>query len=104
MAVLLSTIFPPFFLRFTINYYNKRVEAEIQQLADDEMKRHHELTPDDRESQLVGAIRNETAVFLCIQTQSMSKWGLLSSMMSTLTKMGLVKKAQVGPSLRLFSP
>ena len=97
LAVLLSTIFPPFFLRGTIGYYNKRAEAAIQRLADEELKRKHDLetstgpTSDlsERETQLVGQIQNETAVFLCIQTQSMAKWGLLTSMMSTLTKLGL---------------
>jgi len=102
LAVLLSTIIPPFLLRFTIGYYNKRAEEAVRQLADQEMKRHHDLesgpptedaqsnlSDSERDAQLAADIRNQTAVFLCIQTQSTAKWGLLNSMMGTLTKLGL---------------
>jgi len=97
LAVLFSTIIPPFLLRFTISYYHKRTESDIQQLADDEMKKNHELEADtntsasseNREEILAGEIRNERAVFFCIQTQCSSKWGLLHAMMAAIGKMGL---------------
>ena len=38
--VLLSTILPPFFLRFTISYYNKKAEEHVCQLANEEMELH----------------------------------------------------------------
>jgi len=99
LAVLLSTIIPPFLLRFTISYYNKKAEENVRNLADQEMKRLHDLekpteagssiADSEREAQLVGEIQSETTVFLCIQTQSMARWGLLTQMMQTLTKKGL---------------
>lgn len=96
-AVLLSTIIPPFLLRFTINYYKRIAEEEIQQMADDEMKVNHNLevetvagTSDgEPATDLVGEIKSDRAVFLVIQTQSESRWGLLLSLMSTLGKLGL---------------
>lgn len=97
LAVLLSTIFPPFLLRFTISYYHKRAEAEIHQLAEEEMKKNHELeaetatsaSSENREETLAGEIRSQRAVFFCIQTQCESKWGLLNAMMASIGRMGL---------------
>ena len=42
-----------------------------------------------RELDLVGSIRDQTAVFLCIQSHSEGRWGLMHSLMSTLAKLGL---------------
>lgn len=96
LAVLLSTIIPPFALRFTINYYNKKAEKELEDLANQEMERNHNLDDDsesiarpNRSEHLHGAIRNQTAVFLCIQTQSEGKWGLMNIIMGKLSKLGL---------------
>ena len=98
LAVLISTIVPPFLLRFTISYYNKKAAAELEALANAEMERKHDLdsihdegglTPSQREDKLVGDIRNKTAVFLCIQSHSEGRWGLMHHLMATLSKLGL---------------
>lgn len=85
-------------LRFTISYYNKKAAEDIKKLATDEMQKNHDLEVEtisgttggeDREDALMGDIMNQRAVFLCIQTQSDSAWGLLLKMMATLGKLGL---------------
>jgi len=99
LAVLISTIIPPFLLRFTIGYYNKRAEEAVRKLADEELKRQHdlhdegkedgELSETERAEQLAGAIKSERAVFMCIQAQAMAKWGLIPRMTETLAKLEL---------------
>lgn len=91
LAVLLSTIIPPFLLRFTISYYSKKAEQELQDLANEEMDRNHKLesdesdmSPEEREKMLVDEIERHRAVFMCIQTQSESAWGLMPRIMKTL--------------------
>lgn len=83
LAVLLSTILPPFLLRFTIGYYKNKAEEDLKQLANNEMKLNHNL------ENLLGEIENERAVFLCIQTQSEARWGLLLQLMASLGQLGL---------------
>lgn len=85
LAVLLSTIIPPFLLRFTIAYYNKKGQEEVERVAEEEGMRQH-LLGSDIDDSLVQGIRNKSTVFLCIQTQSDSKWGLLNSLMATMGK------------------
>lgn len=87
LAVLLSTIIPPFLLRFTISYYNKKGQETVERAAEEENMRKH-ILGSEVENALVQGIRNNTTVFLCIQTQSESKWGLLPSIMA---KMGKVR-------------
>ena len=78
LAVLLSTIFPPFLLRFTITHYNKLGEKAVE----DAMKEEESSRNSERiNANLLEGIKNCTAIFLCIQTQSQSKWGLLGSLM-----------------------
>ena len=100
LAVLLSTIIPPFLLRYTIGYYNKKAAQELEALANTEMDRKHDLdsvrsdeivdlSPTEREDQLVGDIRNKTAVFLCIQSHCEGRWGLMHQLMAKLAKLGL---------------
>jgi len=98
LAVLLSTIFPPFALRFTIGYYNKkaeetlkRAEAEIEEEIQLQKKADEEenLSPEEREKRLLQSIRNKTAAFLCVQTQSDSSWGLLHNLMNCMSQLGL---------------
>lgn len=86
LAILLSTIIPPFALRFTISYYNKKTEKMLEKIANDEMERHHLL---EGEGTLAEQIQQRRAVFLCIQTQSLGRWGLMHELMSTLAKLGL---------------
>jgi hypothetical protein len=95
LAVLLSTIFPPFGLRWIIGRYNKKAEDVVRKAAEDEMGRGHdlesyvEITPEQREEQLRAGIKNQTTVFLCIQTQSEARWGLMHNIMSCLYKLQL---------------
>jgi hypothetical protein len=102
LAVLLSTIIPPFLLKFTIGYYNRQAHETVRKLANEEMELQHDLeseqaepadlegiSKEEREAKLAGEIRNQRAVFLCIQTQSEASWGLLHLMMATVAKLGL---------------
>lgn len=95
LAVLLSTIVPPFALRYTITWYNKKAEEAVLRAAEEEIVRRHdlesfvEITEEQREEQLRLGIKNQTVVFLCIQTQSDSRWGLMHSIMNALQKLGL---------------
>lgn len=94
LAVLLSTIIPPFLLRFTISYYHKKAEKELESLANEEMDRQHQLeheglSKEDRENELVDEIVKHRAVFLCIQTQSESAWGLMPRIMAKLSELKL---------------
>jgi Sodium/hydrogen exchanger family len=96
LAVLISTIIPPFCLRFTINYYNKKGEEAVAKAAKEEELRKHDLdagtvdvTLSKPEDDLVAGIRNCTDVFLVIQTQSESRWGLLIKIMNVMGKKGL---------------
>jgi hypothetical protein len=98
LAVLLSTIVPPFLLRFTISYYNKKAEARVEQAVQKEMERKHDLdtltvttgtiaqSEASNQAQFVDGIKKQTTVFLCIQTQSDSKWGLLHALMNVMAK------------------
>jgi len=94
LAILMSTILPPFLLRFTISYYNKAAEATVRRLAEQEMKNNHDLenpslTETDRNEMLAGDIRNERVVFLCVQTQSNARWGLMHDLMRVMADLGL---------------
>ena len=93
MAVLISTIIPPFALKFTIAHYNKKAEEEVKQVVEGEMKRKHDLESiveaPGRDEVLEEGIRNKTAVFLCIQTQSQASWGLMHRLMANMAKLGL---------------
>lgn len=88
LAVLLSTIIPPFLLRFTISYYNKKGEEAVENAAKEEEKRRHGLQPEDAD--IVSGILHGSTIFLCIQTQSESTWGLLNAIMGTMAKVRLV--------------
>lgn len=90
LAVLLSTIIPPFLLRFTISYYNKKGQELVERAAEEEEFRQHTLGLDIEES-LVKGIRDKSTVFLCIQTQSNSRWGLLHSLMQAMGKVRTLK-------------
>lgn len=96
LAVLISTIIPPFALRFTITYYNRKGEEAVARAAEEEEMRKHDLdaktadlTVSKGEDDLVQGIKNQTDVFLVIQTQSESKWGLLIKIMNVMGKKGL---------------
>lgn len=96
LAVLISTIIPPFCLRFTISYYNKKGEEAVCEAAEEEALRKHDLeavpssvAASAGDVALVSGIKNQTDVFLCIQTQSEAKWGLLIKIMELMGKKGL---------------
>ena len=58
LAVLISTIIPPFLLRFTISYYNKVTERMIKEKEELERQRAEtvddalKLTPEEQEARL----------------------------------------------------
>lgn len=81
LAVLLSTILAPFALRMTISAYNKVAEKRVEDAEKVEMER---LDHDGD-----GSWNKETTVFLCIQTQSDSAWGLLPRIITCINKMHL---------------
>ena len=91
LAILISTIIPPFALRFTISYYNKKGEEAVARLAEEEEQREHSviLNVDSGDDDLLAGIKNQTEVFLVIQTQSESTWGLLIKIMGVLGSKGL---------------
>lgn len=97
LAVLFSTIAPPFLLRFTISYYTKRAQDKINAAAEEELTRSRHrlglrLGPNGEcldGKALEEGLKNETTVFLCIQTQSATSWGLLGKMMETMQKLKL---------------
>jgi len=91
LAVLISTIIPPFALRFTIAYYNKKGEEAVAKAAEEEGQRDHSQVLSVRagDDALVDGIKNHTEVFLVIQTQSESRWGLLIKIMGVLGNKGL---------------
>lgn len=87
LAVLLSTIFPPFLLRYTISYYARMAEKMVVKAAEEQFDT--DSASGDKEAQLREGIKNETTVFLCIQTQSDSSWGLLPKLMATMQRLGV---------------
>ena len=95
LAVLLSTIIPPFLLRMTIAKYNNRAKEAVRQAAELEMGRKHdlesqiEITDTMRDANLVRDIKEQTVVFLCIQTQSTSRWGLLTDITACMKHLKL---------------
>mmetsp|Transcript_9977 Transcript_9977/g.24036 ORF Transcript_9977/g.24036 Transcript_9977/m.24036 type:complete len:795 (+) Transcript_9977:202-2586(+) len=91
LAVLISTILPPFALRSTISYYNKKGEEAVAKAAEEEELRNQSAVMDVKlgDEDLIDGIKKETQVFLVIQTQSESSWGLLIKIMSVLGQKGL---------------
>lgn len=88
-AVLLSTILAPFGLKLIISRYNKIAVLNLRKAEEMEIERSMSLTKmDDIEQQLSAGI-NKSTVFLCIQTQSDSQWGLLYRIMNTMGKLKL---------------
>ena len=96
LAVLLSTIVPPFLLRFTIAYYKKKAEAKINEAAEDALnksmhaiKRNNLLGKDIPQKDLEAGNINDTMVFFCIQTKSQTTWGLMGKLMGSVHELGL---------------
>jgi hypothetical protein len=87
LAILLSTIFPPFLLRFTINHYTKKAEKAVADAAQAELDRLDGRSK--LEADLVEAIKKHSTFFLCIQTQSESSWGLMHKILSRMQDLGL---------------
>lgn len=95
LAVLISTIIPPFALRYTISHFNKIAERMVQEAEEKERRRAGsvddtlELTPEEQEKRLRENIEANKVIFLCIQIQCASTWGLIPKIISTLSKLGL---------------
>ena len=91
LVILISTIIPPFCLRFTISYYNRKGEAEVraaeeETLRDPSLSSTDDLSLPQGDKALIDAIRNETDIFLVIQIRCESRWGLLTEMMVIMAK------------------
>jgi hypothetical protein len=96
LAVLLSTVIPPFCLRFTIAHYRKKNEQAVCEAAEEDAMQTHELeagtdgmTPSTCDAALIVGIKNQTDAFLCVHTQSEAQWGLLIKIMDLIGKRGL---------------
>ena len=86
LAVLLSTIIPPFLLRFTISYYNKKGEEAVENAAKEEDNRRQSKHEQPNDADIVHGVLQGSTIFLCIQTQSESTWGLLNAIMGTMAR------------------
>lgn len=95
LAVLISTIIPPFCLRATISHYNKVAEKMVEEAEDLERQRANTiddaltLTPEEQEKRLREHIEANKIIFLCIQIQCASTWGLIPKIISRLTSLNL---------------
>jgi len=77
LAVLFSTILAPFFLRYSISYFNNEVKSTISG------------TSDNLNESLANAIQEQTALFFNIQIKSAPAWGLLVNIMDDLDELNL---------------
>jgi len=95
LAVLISTIIPPFALRYTISYFNRMAERMVKDAEELERQRANTiddtmcLTPEEQEKRLMDNIDANKVIFLCIQIQCASTWGLIPKIISTLTSLKL---------------
>lgn len=93
LAVLISTIIPPFALRFTISHFNKMAERLVKEAEDMERQRagtiDETLSPEEQEKRLRERIEANKIIFLCIQSQCASTWGLIPRIISKLGLLGL---------------
>lgn len=74
-------------MRFTIGRYNRASEKAVLEYAQGEVKCMKGIV--DHEASLQAGIASHSILFLCIQTQSKSKWGLLQTIMNGLKECGL---------------
>ena len=77
LAVLLSTIIPPFLLRYTISRWNKRQELKVNEAASL-----------DSNGSNTSRISSST-LFFVIQTRSETQWGLLHAIMLAMQQQSL---------------
>jgi len=93
LAVLLSTILAPFGLKLIITMYNKKEQDNLRKAEEIELKRSMSiLNIDDIENANQSSLKrgiSKSTVFVCIQTQSDSQWGLLYKLMNTMGKLKL---------------
>jgi hypothetical protein len=81
LAVLISTIVAPLCLRVTIGYFNKQIESVLYGETGGDEENKKEL--------LSKSIREQTAVFYCIQTKSAPSWGLQTNIIHALDDLHL---------------
>lgn len=94
LAVLLSTIVPPFALRFTISHYDKLAQNILKHAEDMEKQRGKtidtaNLSPEEKEQLLREDIEANKVIFLCIQIKCASSWGLVPKIISSLSSLKL---------------
>ena len=75
LAVLVSTVIGPFFLRYTISYFNKQIESAVYGESADAL--------------LEKELRENTAIFYCIQIKSAPAWGIQTIIMRKLNELSL---------------
>jgi hypothetical protein len=83
LAIFLSAIIAPFSLRFTINFFNKKADRDID-AAKDVMKEQGNI--DDK---LKDGIMQGNIAFFCINTTCHATWGTLPKLMQTLFELNL---------------
>jgi len=88
LAVLLSTIIPPFALKYVIHSYNKKAAETVAQLATQKEEERAIVSGGSRRS-LHDSLDKHTAKFFCLQTQSESSWGLLHAIMNCVFQLEL---------------
>lgn len=80
LAVLLSTILAPLSLRLTIAHFNKKIKTQV----------YGESGGDgSKDALLEKSVREQTAVFYCIQTKSIPSWGLQTDIIRALDDLHL---------------
>ncbi|KAL7540185.1 hypothetical protein ACHAWF_006616 [Thalassiosira exigua] len=95
LAVLISTIIPPFALRATISHFNKVAEQMVKDAENVERRRAAaieetaHLSPEDQEKILRENIEANKIIFLCVQIQCASTWGLIPKIITSLTSLKL---------------
>jgi len=83
LAILLSTIIAPFFLRLTINHFNNQAKREVK-AAEDIVKEQGDI-----DEELKAGILQGSTVFFCVNTTSHAGWGTLPKLMRTLFDLNL---------------
>jgi len=79
LAVLISTIIAPLCLRLTISYFNKQIESVV----------YGDSAAAGKDALLEKSVREQTAVFYCIQTKCRPSWGLQTDIIRALDELNL---------------
>jgi len=96
LAVLISTIIPPFALRYTMSHFNKVAKNLVSKAGDLDRTRRSSMLPDEggltedeQEKRLRDNIEANRIIFLCIQIQCSPAWGLTTKITKAVTSLNL---------------